>query len=119
MGGPLRRRLHRAAVLQGGAAVPQARRALDPGVLRRGRRSDEDLEGVRRFLSEGFCRRSCYNISMNVELSNDAMAAVFRALGDPTRLRIFRTLRCCALEVAVDEAGQCRPTGSLSVGEVC
>lgn len=47
------------------------------------------------------------------------LAAAFRALGDPTRLGIFRTLCRCAAGVEVDEAGQCRPAGSLSVGEVC
>jgi DNA-binding transcriptional ArsR family regulator len=50
---------------------------------------------------------------------DDALAAVFRALGDPTRLRIFQMLRSCARAVEVDESGQCRPAGALSVGEVC
>jgi ArsR family transcriptional regulator len=50
---------------------------------------------------------------------NEALATVFRALGDPTRLRIFRMLRSCEREVEVDESGQCRPAGALSVGEVC
>jgi DNA-binding transcriptional ArsR family regulator len=57
---------------------------------------------------------------MNAEVSKELhLAQVFRALGDPTRLRIFRTLRCCAQSVEVDEAGGCRPSGSLCVGEVC
>jgi ArsR family transcriptional regulator len=56
---------------------------------------------------------------MNIEISKqDALAAIFKALGDPTRLRIFEMLRCCEQEVAIDEDGQCCPTG-LSVGEVC
>jgi ArsR family transcriptional regulator, arsenate/arsenite/antimonite-responsive transcriptional repressor len=50
---------------------------------------------------------------------SDALAMLFKALGDPTRLRIFEFLRCCNREVEIDEAGQCRPAGSLSVGEVC
>ena len=50
---------------------------------------------------------------------DEALALVFKALGDPTRLRIFQFLRCCDREVEIDEAGQCRPSGSLSVGEVC
>lgn len=49
----------------------------------------------------------------------EALAALFKALGDPTRLRIFRTLCCCAQAVEVNEEGECRPAGSLSVGEVC
>jgi ArsR family transcriptional regulator len=56
-------------------------------------------------------------------MSNDALALIFKALGDPTRLGIFQTLRGCAdrpgKAVAVDEEGQIRPAGSLSVGEVC
>jgi len=52
-------------------------------------------------------------------MSNEQLAGVFKALGDPTRLKIFETLRCCDAEVEVDEAGQCRPARSLSVGEVC
>ena len=52
-------------------------------------------------------------------MSNENLAGMFKALGDPTRLKIFETLRCCDTEVEVDEAGQCRPAGSLSVGEVC
>lgn len=47
---------------------------------------------------------------------------MFKALGDPTRLAIFNALRCCAganCGVEVDDEGQVRPAGSLSVGEVC
>jgi DNA-binding transcriptional ArsR family regulator len=54
---------------------------------------------------------------------DETLSLIFKALGDPTRLRIFQTLCCCArtLEegVQVDESGTCRPGGSLSVGEVC
>jgi ArsR family transcriptional regulator, arsenate/arsenite/antimonite-responsive transcriptional repressor len=54
-------------------------------------------------------------------------AALFKALGDPTRLRIFQYLRsCCCGRAAVDEAtGDARtlltmaPTEAPSVGEVC
>ena len=57
---------------------------------------------------------------MIVEMTNqEALAAIFKALGDPTRLQIFEFLRCCDREVEIDEAGDCRPAGSLSVGEVC
>lgn len=57
---------------------------------------------------------------MIVEMTKrQALAAIFRALGDPTRLRIWECLRCCGDEVEVDDAGQCRPARSLSVGEVC
>lgn len=59
---------------------------------------------------------------MSVETSKDVLALMFKALGDPTRLGIFQMLRCCSDAgegVEVDEEGQCRPAGSLSVGEVC
>jgi ArsR family transcriptional regulator len=57
---------------------------------------------------------------MIIEITKDeALAAVFKALGDPTRLRIFQTLCSCVQAVEVDETGECRPAGSLSVGEVC
>lgn len=54
-------------------------------------------------------------------------AAMFKALGDPTRLRIFQYLRsCCCGRAAVDETtGDAHtlltlaPTEAPSVGEVC
>jgi ArsR family transcriptional regulator len=55
-------------------------------------------------------------------MSKEALALLFKALGDPTRLGIFEMLRCCSgagRGVEVDEEGQVRPAGSLSVGEVC
>jgi ArsR family transcriptional regulator len=56
---------------------------------------------------------------MVTQISNkEALAAVFKALSDPTRLEIFECLVCCN-DVEIDEAGDCRPAGSLSVGEVC
>jgi DNA-binding transcriptional ArsR family regulator len=57
---------------------------------------------------------------MIVEMTKDeTLAALFKALGDATRLRIFEMLRCCEREVAIDETGGCRPANGLSVGEVC
>ncbi len=59
---------------------------------------------------------------MDIEPSDVSLAAMFKALGDPTRLGILRLLRHCAGEAAgveVDEEGQVRPAGALSVGEVC
>lgn len=56
---------------------------------------------------------------INEITKSEALALIFKALGDPTRLRIFEFLRGCAREVEIDEAGQCRPAGALSVGEVC
>lgn len=44
---------------------------------------------------------------------------MFKALGDPTRLRIFDFLRCCCGPVAVGEEGEVRPVQGPTVGEVC
>ncbi len=46
-------------------------------------------------------------------------AAMFKALGDPTRLRIFEFLRSCCGPVAVEESGAVRPVLGPTVGEVC
>jgi len=54
------------------------------------------------------------------------MTAMFKALGDPTRLRIFEFLRLCVADVSVEENGDVRPVtygevaGRLpTVGDVC
>ena len=47
------------------------------------------------------------------------VAAMFKALGDPTRLHIFEFLRSCCCPVAVDETGDVRPVSGPTVGEVC
>ena len=45
---------------------------------------------------------------------------MFKALGDPTRLRIFQFLRACTCcPVAVGEEGEVRPVMGPTVGEVC
>lgn len=48
------------------------------------------------------------------------VAAIFKALGDPTRLQIFEFLRsrCCPVAVAED-TGEVRPILGPTVGEVC
>jgi len=55
-------------------------------------------------------------IQMNERLD---VAAMFKALGDPTRLHIFEFLRSCCCPVAVDETGEVRPVSGPTVGEVC
>lgn len=47
------------------------------------------------------------------------LSAKFKALGDPTRLRIYTFLRNCCCEVEVDEEGVARPVCGPTVGEVC
>ncbi|HEY3266738.1 MAG TPA: metalloregulator ArsR/SmtB family transcription factor [Armatimonadota bacterium] len=45
--------------------------------------------------------------------------AAFKALGDRTRLRIFRFLCSCCCPVAVEETGDVRPMDGPTAGEVC
>lgn len=47
------------------------------------------------------------------------VAAMFKALGDPTRLHIFEFLRSCCCPVAVGDTGDVRPVMGPTVGEVC
>lgn len=56
---------------------------------------------------------------MNETKERDQRAAMFKALGDPTRLRIFDFLRGCCCPVAVEETGEVRPVQGPTVGEVC
>ena len=44
------------------------------------------------------------------------VAAMFKALGDPTRLHIFEFLRSCCCPVAVEESGDVRPVVGPTVG---
>lgn len=57
---------------------------------------------------------------MNDNLDNhERRAVMFRALGDPTRLRIFEFLRGCCGPVSVEETGEVRRVEGATVGEVC
>ena len=56
---------------------------------------------------------------MNETNERERRAARFKALGDPTRLRIFDFLRSCCCPVAVEETGDVRPVQGPTVGEVC
>ncbi len=52
--------------------------------------------------------------------TNEELAAMFKALGDPTRLRIFEFLRAQCCPVAVEgDTGDVRPVAGPTVGEVC
>ncbi len=46
-------------------------------------------------------------------------AAMFKALGDPTRLRIFEFLAGCCCPVAVEDTGDVRPVLGPTVGDIC
>ena len=52
-------------------------------------------------------------------LETSEIATIFKALGDPTRLRIFEFLRGCCNAVAIEENGDVRPVVGMTVGEVC
>jgi ArsR family transcriptional regulator len=49
------------------------------------------------------------------------IAGMFKALGDPTRLRIFEFLRRCPPSslLSIDEKGEVRPLEGPTAGEVC
>jgi ArsR family transcriptional regulator len=47
------------------------------------------------------------------------LAGMFKALGDPTRLRMFQFLQHCCCEVAVAEDGGVAETTGPTAGEVC
>ena len=44
---------------------------------------------------------------------------MFKALGDPTRLRIFEFLCTCCCPVVMEDTGDVRPVLGPTVGEVC
>ncbi len=52
-------------------------------------------------------------------MDENITAAMFKALGDPTRLHIFNFLCGCCCRVAVEESGDVRPVVGPTVGEVC
>lgn len=52
-------------------------------------------------------------------LTSEEVAAMFKALGDPTRLRIWEFLRACCGPVSIEESGDVRPVQGKTVGEVC
>jgi ArsR family transcriptional regulator, arsenate/arsenite/antimonite-responsive transcriptional repressor len=47
------------------------------------------------------------------------ISGMFKALGDPTRLRIFQFLGTCCAPVAVGSEGEVRRADGPTVGEVC
>lgn len=55
------------------------------------------------------------------KLENERLdvVAMFKALGDPTRLHIFEFLRSCCCPVAIEETGEVRLVSGPTVGEVC
>lgn len=58
-------------------------------------------------------------LEMSKSMTHEQRAVLFKALGDPTRLRIFEALRACCCPVAVEETGEVRPACGPTVGEVC
>ena len=56
---------------------------------------------------------------MNIPNKDAELAAMFKALGDPTRLDIFKFLRECCEPVTVEENGDIRACCGPTVGEVC
>ena len=54
-----------------------------------------------------------------MEIQATDISSMFKALGDPTRLRIFEFLRSCSCPVALDDTGGVSPVIGPTVGEVC
>ncbi len=54
-----------------------------------------------------------------MEPTNEDVAMMFKALGDPTRLRIFQFLQAQCCPVAIEDTGDVRPVLGPTVGEVC
>ena len=63
-------------------------------------------------------RKISTNSSGAIEDEPERCAAAFRALGDPTRLRIFEFLAGCCGPVALEETGEVRRVEGATVGEV-
>src|SRR5450432_4132110 len=53
------------------------------------------------------------------QIDTSARVAMFKALGEPTRLKIFEFLRSCCCPVAVEDSGDVRMVSGPTVGEVC
>jgi ArsR family transcriptional regulator len=47
------------------------------------------------------------------------IALMLKALGEPSRLKIFQILNNCCSEFSIDEEGNVRPLKGITVGEVC
>jgi ArsR family transcriptional regulator len=54
----------------------------------------------------------CNNVHMD---STIHLSQLFKALGDPTRLRIVECLACCSLDAPIGSDGEIRPTA----GQIC
>ncbi|MDR3706928.1 MAG: metalloregulator ArsR/SmtB family transcription factor [Capsulimonadaceae bacterium] len=52
-------------------------------------------------------------------MDHEGIATMFKALGDPTRLRIYTFLADCPYPVAVEDGGDVRPVDGPTVGEIC
>ena len=59
------------------------------------------------------------SLDRNTEKMGFDIALMFKALGDPTRLKIFEFLteQCCP--IAIEDTGDVRPVVGPTVGEVC
>ncbi len=56
---------------------------------------------------------------MSTQDDSDEMARAFRALGDPTRLRIVRFLSGVGRTVALEGKGAVHPVNGTTIGDVC
>ena len=56
---------------------------------------------------------------VNPKVERADFAAIFKALGDPTRLHIFEFLQGCCCPVALEDNGDVRLVTGPTVGEIC
>ena len=52
-------------------------------------------------------------------MESSELHLLFKALGDPTRLKIFNYLRSCNQPVSIDDAGEARIIDGPTAGDVC
>lgn len=57
-------------------------------------------------------------MKMSEEIDIKELATMLKALGEPSRLKIFQFLCSCSSNFSIDEEANVRPNG-VTVGEVC
>lgn len=56
---------------------------------------------------------------MSEEIDIKEMASLLKALGEPSRLKIFHYLSSCCDSFSLDEENNVRPINGVSVGDIC
>ncbi len=56
---------------------------------------------------------------MSQEIDIKELSAMLKALGEPSRLKIFQFLCSCSSNFSIDEEANVRPVNGVTVGDVC